>query len=66
MSDDVEKSDYQFVLQFMDDENVLHELELDHFQIVLRQADRRLSVSLSGNQFDEIRELPILATRLMP
>ncbi len=66
MSDDVEKPDYHFVLQFMDDENVLHELELDHFQIVLRQEDRRLSVSLSGNQFDEIRELPILATRLMP
>ena len=66
MSDDVEKPDYHFVLQFMDDENVIHELELDHLQIVLRQEDRRLSVSLSGNQFDEIRELPILATRLMP
>ena len=57
--------DFHFVLQFMDDENVLHELHLDHFQVVLRQEERRLSISLSGNDFDEIKDLPILASRLM-
>jgi hypothetical protein len=58
--------DYHFVLRFMDDENVLHELELDHWQIVLYRGERRLSVSLSGKQLNEIRNLPILRKRLMP
>jgi hypothetical protein len=62
----VDEPDFHYVLQFIDDENVLHELELDHFQIVLQQKDRRLSISLSGNQFNEIKDLPILASRLMP
>lgn len=57
--------DYHLVLQFLDDENILHELELDHFQIVLKQSEKRLSISLSGNQFDEIKNLPILEDRLL-
>ena len=60
--------DYHFVLRFMDEEIVLHELYLDHFQIILRQAEPggRLSISLKINQFDEIRDLPILSDRLLP
>lgn len=61
----VEEPDFHFVLRFMDDENVLHELELDHFQVVLRQSERRLSISLRGSQFEEIKDLPILVPRLM-
>jgi hypothetical protein len=60
------KPDYHFVLRFMDDEQILHELELDDFQIVLRQAERRLSISLTPSQTDEIRDLRILRDRLMP
>ena len=58
--------DFHFVLRFLDDEEVMHELPLDHFQVTLHQAERRLSLSLSGNQLDEIKDLPIIATRAMP
>lgn len=58
--------DFYFVLRFMDDENTLHELELDHFQLVLKHDERRLSISLSGNQFAEICDLPIIQDRKMP
>jgi hypothetical protein len=58
--------DYHFVLRFKDDEQILHKLWLDYFQVVLYQEERRLSLSLTGNQFDEIKDLPILLDRLMP
>ncbi len=58
--------DFHFVLRFMDDENVLYELELDHLQVFLRQDARRLSINLSGAQFDAIKGLPILANQTVP
>jgi hypothetical protein len=62
----MDEPDFHFVLLFLDDENVLHDLALDHFQVTLYQSERRLSLSLSGNQLDAIKDLPILTTRLMP
>jgi hypothetical protein len=62
----MDKPDFHFELDFLDDEAVLHVLGLDHFQVVLHQKERRISISLSGEQFDEIKGFPILSSRLMP
>ena len=58
--------DFHFVLKFMDDEHVEHELDLDHFQLVFRQSERRLSIGLTGQQIAEIRNLPSIKDRMMP
>lgn len=57
---------FYFVLRFMDDENVEHELELDHFQLVFRRGRRQLWISLSDTQSAEISDLPSIQDRTMP
>ena len=57
--------DFHFILGFYDDEYVLHNLDLDYEQIVLYQGKRQISINLTENQFNEIKNLSILKDRLM-